>query len=512
MQEEFDYSTESFSEQGNVLGVNVKFSHIIVFALIASITSFMSDIPSSMGPIFTVSRGLLIAMLILSVFLPNKWGIPLFLILILVGPDSVQTVTEKITEGIKVVASVWRLQFGPVNPAWIITAVAAAHLLKIIFPIYLDKPVKRALLWFATVPFFTGLLYGGFISINRSREFVIDIRFPLMFFIAILLFRCFFRKYPASFGIMLSLFTGVLISRFTCFFVYWLTEYNPTYVLGVNRVTTDSTKSSVIFLMLFGMYLIVKKKRIFIGSSMVIISTLLLFVFATRFNWVMVVVCCAIMMYLLGLARMALILPIVIVLMISSVKIISAFSPETALMLSDKAKTMSVKEPGNFLEQIDPGRYAQIINSTYTTARHAAFLWGNGYASYYTDDIVPFGRDLVTMFSERNIITGQFHFIHNSLFYLLFKFGLVGTFFVLVVWLWPAWKCRHVFNKHGSDLFNGILGCFIAFSANTLVNLWWTGKGLLISGFVIASLLTTLDMREQLDLYGEQEEMLSYIE
>ena len=90
--------------------------------------------------------------------------------------------------------------------------------------------------------------------------------------------------------------------------------------------------------------------------------------------------------------------------------------------------------------------------------------------------------------------------------------SLIGVFIVLSLWLGPAWRCRHLFDKKRSDLFNGILACMIAFSPNTLMTHWWTGKGVIISGFVIASLLTFLEMSASNEYYGEQEEMLGCIE
>jgi len=476
--------------------VDIKSKHIIFFFILGLVVAGLSGITETSGLIFTVaSRGLLV-LLIASLIMPLRWGVPLFFVLVLVGPDLVQAEWEVSLYGRIEVASIWRQRIGPLRPSWIILGCSLIQIIRTMKPV-LDSRVKRAMVWFLTVPFLTGFMYGAHTTVNAASEIIGDIRYALMLIAGAVLSHSFLRKHPKSVGVVLAAFVGGLLGRLFCDVVYWIVGYGPQFG-GVTRVSVDSAKSTVVLALLFAVYLLVIRKRIFLGTVLGLSSGLLITVFSTRMIWLTAPMCCAILLYMFGAKRVIIVVPVVLVLAFASLQIIRRVRAESIEALSGRTlgfeRAISGEEEGNFLQRLDPMRYSEILNSVNVSMRRFSILWGSGYGSYYRDDVVRFPRKLISAHPEYAGSTGQFHFVHNFLFHTLFKYGIIGAFIIWSLWL-PAWVCyRRVFNRGNPSMFNGLLACLLAFVPCAIINLYWTGKAVFINGFLIAIFLSICDL------------------
>lgn len=478
---------------------DIRIKQILLFFILGLAIAGISGIRETAGPMYAVAWRGLFVLLIASLLMPLRWGIPLFLVLILVGPDMVQTASEVAQQGRINVASLWRLKIGPIRPSWLIFGSCLIQIIKTLSPV-LDSRVKRAIAWFVTVPFITGYIYGAHGAVNAASETIGDVRYALMLIAGIVLFHSFLRKHPTSVGVVLAALVGGLLGRLFCDVIYWFAAYGPQ-LGGATRVSVDSAKSLVIFLLLFAIYLIVIRKRLLLGTVLGLGCGLLIVVFSTRLIWLTAVLCCMVLLYILGAKRMIIAIPVILVLAFGSLQIIRRVRAESIEALAQKTihfERAAAGEQGNFIQRLDPMRYSEILNSVNTSMKRFSLLWGNGYGSYYRDDVVRFPRRLISAHSEYAAWTGQFHFVHNFLFQMLFKYGIIGGFIVWSLWLGSAWVCyRRVFDREDPSMFNGLLACVIAFVPCAIINLYWTGKGTLISGFLIALLISIAELHSQ---------------
>jgi hypothetical protein len=483
-------------ESGSFLEVDVKTRQIIVFFILGLIVSALSGVSHVLGPMFPLARGILLFLLICSIMAPIRWGIPLFLILLLVQTDAAQSSSEKIIYGERYLASIWRLFVGPVRPSWIMTGCVLIQILKTRNPVF-DRRVKRAIIWFATVPVLTGLAYGGFHTVVRYTEIITDLRFGMVLIASIVLFHGFLKKHPEMSGVMMAAFTGGVLGRHLCDLIYWLAGYGPL-LGGTSRASVDTAKSTVVFALLFAIYLVMRKAKFLTGCIIGLISGLLIVVFGTRLIWLTSALCCMVLLYIFGAKRAVIAVPVVFLLVIGSLKVIQSLRGEALEVVAQRAESLAVVGEGNYLERLDALRYGEILNSLHTSIKRGALLWGNGYGSYYTDELYSFPLTLVDAHPEYAARMGKFFYCHSYLFQVLFKHGIIGLIIITALWLGPAWQAyKRVFDRASPTLLNGILGCLIAFIPNAVICLYWSGKTMLTSGFIIAVLISVVEHQQE---------------
>ncbi len=470
--------------------VDVKARTIIVFFVVSFLVAVLSGIPDRAGAVYFLAKAALCFLLILSLVLPSRIGIPLWFILLIAGWDLMQSSSGKLNVGEYNTASVWRLQFGPIRSNMIMITCLFVMILKT-GHLVLDRRLKRAIVWFVSVPVLTGVMYGGFTSFARAMELRPDIRFALMLVGTIILFCGFFRKYPEYLGIMLAVFIGALLGRHLCDLLYWMLGLGQT-MWGVSRGSVDSAKSGVVFLLLFSIYLIVGRKKILIGTIMGLLCGLLVIVFGTRMIWITSVLCCAVLFYVLGVKKGFLAFPVVLLVVALSWATIKYVKPESVEALAKHVEKEHIR--GSFLRKLGGLRYAEFINSTSMNIKRGAVLWGSGYGGYYTDHVIAFPANLVDAHPEYAAKEGTFFYCHNYFSQILFKHGVLGLIIITSLWLGPAWWCyRYAYDRMNPSMFNGILACLIAFIPNSMLNLYWSGKGNFISAFIIAVLITVVE-------------------
>jgi hypothetical protein len=399
-----DYLDDYQIEPDNYEAIKVKAGPIVFFFILGLVFSSLSGVRDTSGPIFLVARWTLAGLLIVSVIMPMRMGLPLFFLLILSGADLTQGASEKEAFGMYNIASVWRLYLGPVRPSWIMFAYVLIQLVKMMTPA-LDRRVKKVAIWFCTVPVITGFIYDGYFTPVRSIWVAADVRFGLMLIMCIVLFHTFLRIHPQSLGTMLAAFIGALIGRHLCDLVYWFAGLGPT-LGGVSRASVDSAKSAAVFLLLFSIFLIIKKKKILTGSAIGLLSLILIVVYSTRMIWLTAAVCCMILLYLYGAKRSILIAPLLVILLFGTVKIIRSYRAKSLEVATGRTSGVAAKDSGNFLERLDPLRYTEILNSVDANLRRGAILFGSGYGSYYGEGVRKFPRRLIDAFGEYLCFSG----------------------------------------------------------------------------------------------------------
>ncbi len=478
---------------------DIRPSAILTYFAIGVVAVAVCDIPDYLGSLFLIARTAVGLGLVACVFLPVNKALPLLLILAIVGKDIV--VPGDVHESqVFNTASVWQLKFGPLNPSWIMFALVAIQAIKVRVLI-LTLPVKVALVWFLTVPLVAGIAYGDFVYSHSAREFIIDLKFGMMLLASLITFQSALRRDPGWARDAMALLIGVLSARFAADLLYFMTDYGPQ-MSGVNRISLDSSKGSVVFLAYFGVFLVIAQRRYVIGALIGVVSVLLVITFGTRMLWVTFITGSVVLMLLMARTwRVVAVLAVTLTLTTSGGWLLYRVKPETARVMYLRSSTITegrnpsgfaVGVESNVVSRIDPIRYGELINVVYTGVERISILWGNGYGSYYRDKAVSFPTDLKNSFPEYSRFSGMYYRAHTYLVHVLFKHGLVGLILITSLWVVPVARMlgivrrRELLGPGQPQLFHGGMLCLLAFCVTAMFWLYWSGKGLFINGLVLA--------------------------
>ncbi|MFC1692645.1 hypothetical protein ACFL1R_03985 [Candidatus Latescibacterota bacterium] len=453
----------------------------LVFALIA-------DIPSSFNTIYLLAKVILYSLLFATLLLSTRRALVFLLMIAVVGQDIIQTGTE-VESGAFYMSSIWQGQIGPLRPSWIIMVYCLLLLFK--SPIFFrDRPVIYASLWFVTVPIITCFLYGGFTTEFASTHIVIDLKFPLMLITSLLIYRSYLKTHPDFISTLSAVFVGGILARHFIYFFYWLNGIGSIYA-GINRVSVDSTKGTVVILFLLSVYLLLVRKRLLWGGLMGAFSGLLIIVYTTRMIWLTTVIGIFCIIFTMRLSRWILVISITAAIVFGSFAMLARLAPENIILAVLKANRFSSGvTKDNFLEQLDPPRYAELLNFFDTNMKRYAILWGSGYGSYYTESARQFPRRMLNAFPDYSFASGQFFTCHNYVFLMLFKHGILGLLIISCLWLIPGFRCFKILRKLPSTSFSIVYSSMVVFLPTSILTMYWSGKGVIISGFLISFYLT----------------------
>jgi hypothetical protein len=148
----------------------------------------------------------------------------------------------------------------------------------------------------------------------------------------------------------------------------------------------------------------------------------------------------------------------------------------------------------NLISRIDQVRYAQILNVAESVGRRYAYLWGTGYGGYYEDRAAPFPIELKSSFAQYSLEEGRYFRTHSFTTHMFVKYGVLGMFFLYGMWfiptrrVWVIWKRSDMFAGDDAMIRNSILLALAAFVPTAMFQTYWSVKGLLINGLVIALL------------------------
>lgn len=482
---------------------------VVQFFAYGLVLAIISDVPITWGVYFYLARLALAGLLLSTIFMPLRHGLLLLLILSIVGQDIVSS-------GILIAdddfgyatASIWQLKWGFINPSWIIFTCLFVQLLRIG---KLTNPplLKRAIFWFATVPVFTGIiygiLYGGF---SRSFitytgiEAVTDIKFSVMLIASTILFLSIFKKSPSFLIQALAAFVGVLLARHLLDLFYVVMNIGPAIAEGVTRGSEDSAKGAVAFLALWGIIMIWRQKRLLLGMAVTIPSVLLIVAYGTRNLWITFVLGFVVLLLILGIRRSFSVILIAATLTFASIWTLSKVNPDTLYVVGLRFVDIGQGRPidkfamlveDNIISRVDQVRYAEIINVMDSIRKRYAYLWGVGYGGYYDDTVLPYPVNLKSSYPKYSLESGRFYRAHEYIFQMILKFGLVGLVLISTLWVIPGYIMYKIFRREnmfapGQPLMlHGLMLGLVAFLPTAIFQMTWSGKGLFLNGLVIAT-------------------------
>lgn len=480
---------------------DLRLKDVLFFFLGGALLVAISDIPNNWGVLFYAARGFLVILLLATFFISQRYAIILLLMLASTGLDIVSSGYGMFAEAGYSTASIWQLHFGPIHAGYIMFGCIFWQLLRI-QKITVHPFVLRAIVWFSTVPFVAAVIYGGFLTENARIEAVVDMRFALMLITSIILFVSYFKKYPQYFNTLLVAFIGALLARHLMDFIYVIANIGPEIAQDVSRGSEDSAKGGVVLLIYLGMVLILTKRHILIGGTIVISSVFLLVAYGTRNLWITFMLGLLVLISLLELRKNVKLILMGAFLMIAGIWLLFVVNPTTAEIIYARSKTFIEDRPAykyqlavesNILTRIEEVRYAQILNVFDSLNRRYAWFWGTGYGGYYEDKVIPFPNVLQSAFAEYSFQSGEYYRAHEFNTQIFLKFGFLGWLVIVSLWFVPGYtlfkifKSRNIFVKDQPIILNSVMICIAAFLPTGMLQTFWSSKGLLINGMIIAS-------------------------
>ena len=496
---------------------DIQGKEIVKFFFYGCALVLVSDVPANLGVLFHASRFSLFLLLLVSAFIVNKKptvSILLMTMLLMAGRDF--SVADEFNEITHSSASLWELRFGAIRPSWIIFSILLIHVLQC-FRFQKDEEnkisphIRRVIVWCSTVPFVTSIIYGGFGTNFPVAQFVTDIKFPLMLIATTVIFYHHYQKNSGFLITTLAAFVGVILARHFVDLIYLVFDFGSLLGEGVNRVSIDSAKGCIIFLVFWGFCMIWTRTNRQFGVILSILSLILLITYGSRLLWVTFFLGSVILLSICGRQRISILITIAILSLIGGLAL-SAYRPETAALALVRAKTIthgrakesfSVKVEDNLISRIDPTRYAEMLNIFDISMQRFSFFWGNGYGSFYEESVVEFPielEDTGSAFPSYSLETGKYYFAHSYLLHVFLKYGFGGLIVISALWLRPGFRLYKEFKYHipifeidHSRILYATMLCLTVFLPTAILQLYWSGKGLFINGVIIASCLTFVE-------------------
>ncbi len=467
--------------------------------LLAFLLCLLGDAPSNNPIYYSIGVGGLLVCYILIVVLPLRMAVPLLLMLALTGRDIFTTSLYQ--ETVISCASIWQMRFGFIRPSWVTFALILVQLIKLRV-LYISKPVKLLLLWFATVPVVTGWLYGGFEGYGAMTEVIIDLKFGLMLLASLVLFSTYFRRLPLQFNSLLIAFYQALLARLTVNAIYFLFDYGP--LLGsANRVSLDSAKGVVLLLLFVAIILLSMRRRVLSSTLIGIVSIILLIAYNTRMLWLDCILGLIILMALLRKRQVVVVALGSVVVGILGAFLLQVYRPQTMETVVARSRTLlgqrlqhnySVQMQANYLGAVDPVRYAEVVNIFDTSWRRGSLLLGNGYGGFFEDAMIPFPQSLRSSYPKKSFQLGKFYQPHSYIMRVLHKHGIVGLILISSLWGVPFFRIAKWIRRIRSQAlpivntwFFSLMTGITAFLSTGILSLYWSGKGLMINGLLIAA-------------------------
>lgn len=457
-------------------------SEVAKYFLFAAILVVICDVPNTMGTPYLVAKSLIYGMLFFSVFLPNRLSLIFLLMLAVGGQDIVQTNAQREADNFYL-ASIWQGSLGPLRPSWVLMLYCGALMIKNRI-LLMDRSVAWALAWFGTIPLISGYFYGSFESAAPDIEIPTDMKAPLFLIVAILLFGSYLKSNPGSHIDFMAAFLGATLARHSIDFLYALLGFGAQFG-DVVRVSVDSTKGTVVLLLMFGLYLMIRHRYLFFGKALTLMSGLLLIVYATRGLWLSALLGLFVFARMMNLRKLFLSIPIGAAVAYGSFLLLANFFPQTVELVTNRLDEHALHYTDNVFERYFPTRYAQVLNAYDATSQRWSWLWGSGYGSYYTESAREFTGDVDSAFPDHSIDSGQYFTIHNFVFRSLFEYGIVGIAMLMGLWLVPGRRCFRMCQHAPPSLLTGMTVAMVAFLPTSILEMTWTSKGMLIGGFTI---------------------------
>jgi hypothetical protein len=452
----------------------------------------ISDVPVSWNIAFSIARLVIGVLIVAIIVLPIRPALVLFTLLLVAGRDFDTQAT----------ASIWQLNIGFVRPSWIVFGLMAIQLYKLRRSFAVPRFIKYSMVWFATVPLIAGLLYGGIADDHAIREWIIDLKFPMVFFGIFVLYSIFLKAKPTQLGVVMAAVVGALAARHLIDLLGFLAGLGPDLDVGISRVSEDSAKAGIVFFVFLGLLLMANQRSKILWGLMIATPALLLVVaYATRMIWIEFVISIPLLLIVIPLKKALVVIAATAAVVLLGGGALYVINQASAERVYDRALYITegrqksdfvVDVEYNIVSRVDPIRYAEFLNIFDTMRDRKSWLWGNGYGGYYADDAAEFPLDLPTSFPEYSFETGKFYRSHNFVSNFFHKYGMIGFVLTLLIWGLPGYvlirelRRQKVVAVDRADLLSVMMLATSAFLLTSMLEMTWSGKGFFINGVLLA--------------------------
>ena len=477
---------------------DVKPSSVAKFAALGALCVLLSDISNDTPTAFLAARVVVAALLYSTLVLPVREGATLLLVVSLAGQDIVSDSPLAVDF---MTAGIWQLSLGPLNPSSLFFGCLIYQILRVRV-CQPERAVRRAIIWFLSVPVFTALIYGGVFTQFGVAEYVTDVRFPLMLLGSLVLYRSVLRSQPRWAPELLAALFGVLLARHSIDLIYLIMNYGPESVAGVSRSSTDSAKGAVNLLILAGLAsAFMGGRHRALGIAIAVLFGALSIAYATKMIWAALALGVAVVIVIAKPSRGILIVALAPLLLLAGIGLLAAVNPGSAFVAVARAgtvtagrdsSTFAVDVDYNIVSRVDPIRYGETVNVIESLKRRNAYLWGTGYAGYYEDNAVDFEETRMgTAFPSYMFQNGQFFLARPFVTHVFLKHGIVGLVVISAVWIVPAAQLVRTLRRQSAIkgrhrlMMLGFVVALAAYVPTSILHNYWSGKGLFLSGVVL---------------------------
>ena len=480
---------------------DVRLSSVLWFAVCGALLVLVSDVSNSVPAVFMLARIAVVSLLYATMILPVRTGATLLMLIALAGQDIVSG-SVYVEDPAYLTASVWQISIGPLNPSAVFFVSLVFQLARV-HRYRPARPVRRVILWFLSVPFITGLVYGGLYTEYGVAEYITDLKFPLMLVGTILLYGSLLRTQSHWMAHLVSVLFGVLVARHVVDAAYLITNHGPQIVTGVSRGSIDSAKSGINLLILFGLLIILVAKRCrFLGIGLALVFGALSVAYSTRLVWVTLILGTLVLMPMLKFLRALLLIALIPFIAVVSMSILAVFNPDSAVVAALRVLTVvngrtvdrfATDTEYNILSRIDPIRYGEVVNVVDSLGRRSAFIWGVGYGGYYDDSAVDFDEQrMPSSFPSFMFNSGRFFNTHEFVSHVFLKHGVFGLLIIASIWIVPAVAAVRIFQRNKVFTFGRptmlliMIASLTAYLPTSMLQNYWSAKGLFLAGVVLA--------------------------
>ena len=481
------------------LPADVSMSSVAKFAVLGAVCALLSDLSNDTPATFLVARIVLAGLLYATLLLPVRAGATLLLVIGLAGQDIVSAGPAEMEH---MTAAIWQLSLGPLNPSAVFFGCLIYQLARI--RLYRPGgPVSRAMVWFLSVPIVSGLLYGGIFAEFGVSEYLTDIRFPLILLGSILLYGSLLRSQPQWTPQLVAALLGVLFARHFIDLTYLAMNYGAQGFAGISRSSEDSAKGAVNLLILVGLLTtIVRRGNRLLGVALAVLFGAVSLAYATRLIWVALSIGVVVLLLILRVSRGILMVAAGPLLIGAAASLLALVNPGSALVAAVRVGTVTEGRPAtsfavdveyNLISRIDPIRYGEAVNVIESLGRRGAYLWGTGYGGYYEDDAVDFEeRRMGTSFPTFMFQSDRFFNTHEFVTHVFLKHGALGLILIASVWIVPgmalvrALRRGRAFEGKRPTMMTIMVAALAAYLPTSMLHNYWSGKGLFLSGIVLA--------------------------
>ena len=462
------------------------------FIAVGVLLVLISDVPVSWDVAFYFARLVIGVLIVAIIFLPIRPAMVMLLMLLVVGRDFDTQPT----------ASIWQLNIGFVRPSWIVFGLMAIQVFKLRQSVAIPKGIRYLMVWFATVPLLVGLLYGGITDDHAIEQWIVDLKFPMMLFGALLLFSFFVKSRSSELVIIVAAFVGALAARHLVDLIGFFTGIGPELDAGISRVSEDSAKAMVVFFIFLGLLLMANHRHnIFWGLLIATPALLLSVAYGTRMIWIEFVVSIPLVLIVIPLRKALVVFAATAIVVLVGGGALYMINQASAERVYDRVKYITegrkqsdfaVDVEYNILSRIDPIRYAEFVNISDTMDERKSWLWGSGYGGYYTDDVIEFPSDLQSTFPQYSLESNKFYRSHNFLSQFFHKYGLIGLVLVTSIWVLPGYVLIRKLRRRDGEIVDrdNLLHLMMLTTSvillTSMLEMTWSGKGFFINGVLLA--------------------------